>query len=474
MLNNRMILNDDGDAICNQITANLEESVDRIVEQCPEFITTYMLDPFRMLHRIITDIRSTPSSSLSTKSTKTNETFRFDLMLRKLRKKGKEVFISFRVNDVHNADDLSAPLTWVSEFRRNNPDCIVEPNAVNTKKKEWMNFCLDYSRPPVQEHMLLIIKDLLGRFREIDGLELDWMRFPRHLSGTPEQVWVKRRILTDLLASIRHLLHEIRGKDALLSVRIPSNLAGCHHVGLDVETWAKQGLVDFMVPSPFLTTEFTMPISEFRHVCGDNIPLYACTEFNYGFGRYHCPESIRGAVSSLYESGCDGIYLFNWPCWTEYVSAIPYHWLTGLRYPIDAVAKPIQLSLPHQFFRVPGVDLPATLPVSVKPDHEHVFEVVIPKSAFPISRARLLVRSEGNILLSIDDTSLELMPGIHCSELFPEYIDHEWLSDKRAQKKDCRLFEVPSKLLHPGCNFLTVRNTSQTPITVQTMDIGIW
>lgn len=29
----------------------------------------------------------------------------------------------------------------------------------------------------------------------IDGFQLDWMRFARHLSRTPEEVWEKREIV---------------------------------------------------------------------------------------------------------------------------------------------------------------------------------------------------------------------------------------------------------------------------------------
>jgi len=72
----------------------------------------------------------------------------FGMLLSALRRSGKETFITCRMNDVHNpTEDWNLP-----PVRRDHPDAIVGAEAVAAGRGEWMDYCLDYSRPEVQEY----------------------------------------------------------------------------------------------------------------------------------------------------------------------------------------------------------------------------------------------------------------------------------------------------------------------------------
>ena len=54
-----------------------------------------------------------------------------------------------------------------------------------------------------------------------------------------------------------------RGRPFLLAARVPENLEGCHFDGLDVETWAREQLVDIFVMG---CRSFDVDIPAFRSI----------------------------------------------------------------------------------------------------------------------------------------------------------------------------------------------------------------
>ena len=348
--------------------------------------------------------------------------------------------------------------------------------AVHAGRPDWMCHRLDYSRADVQDYVLATLRELVDLYDGeglFDGIQLDWMRFPRHLSGTPEEVWAKRGALTSFTAHAREVLATAR-HPLQLAARIPTSLAGCRALGIDVSDWAKRGLVDGLVASPFLTTDFAMPLAEMRRAMGDHpVPLYAAMDFGHG-PQNHCPESLRAASLGLYGSGADGIYLFNQPCWIEYLAARPYHWLPDLATPEGAARKPLLYSLPQRLHRVPSVDLPWQLPAEVRPRTELPLALVLPQAALPAWRALLLVASDGDVALSLNEQALPELPALRRSALFMEYIDPASLPAQHPRGEDCRIFRADAGLLHAGENTLRVGNRGANPLTISRVNLGMW
>ncbi len=395
-------------------------------------------------------------------------------MLRALRRAGKEVFLTYRMNDVHNPD---APDQWnTSRFKREHPDAIVDPRAVREKHADWMCYCLDYSREDVQDYILATMRelvDLYGGEELLDGIQLDWMRFPRHLSGAPEEVWGKREALTRFTTRVRELLASAR-RPLQLAARIPTSLDGCRALGIDVAAWAERGLVDWLAASPFLTTDFAMPLAEMRRAMGGRpVPLYAAMDFGHG-PQNHSPESLRAAALGLYGSGADGIYLFNQPCWIEYLAARPYHWLPGLATPESAARKPLLFSLSHRLHRVPGVDLPWQLPADLDSGAELVLTLVLPQAALPAWRALFLVASGGDIVLSLNGQALPELPALRRAQLFVEHVDPAAAPAQHPRGEDCRVFRADPSLLRAGENTLRVANQGSAEVTINRASLGLW
>jgi len=84
-----------------------------------------------------------------------------------------------------------------------------------------------------------------------DGLELDWMRFGWHL--TPGQEKEEGRYLTEFVREARAVVKTWatkRGHSILLGVRVPAHPDAAALLGMDGVQWAKEGLVDLLVPCP--------------------------------------------------------------------------------------------------------------------------------------------------------------------------------------------------------------------------------
>ena len=62
--------------------------------------------------------------------------------------------------------------------------------------------------------------------------------------------WENRHHLTQFVRSVRAMLQALarkRGRPFLLAIRLSHRIESCHFDGIDVETWAREGLVDMFV-----------------------------------------------------------------------------------------------------------------------------------------------------------------------------------------------------------------------------------
>ena len=117
--------------------------------------------------------------------------------------------------------------------------------------------------------------------------------------------------MTDLVRHVRRRMDEVgaaRGKRIELAVRVPPTLADSRRIGLDVERWIAEGLVDIVtVGVGFIP--FTMPVKEFVDAAsGTGVPVYGCI----GALRPAVDlRVIRALASRFWEAGASGIYMYN-------------------------------------------------------------------------------------------------------------------------------------------------------------------
>lgn len=472
----RFIIDSDGTNVYHQLSQDIPQDMREVVEELPKEVTTVMVCSNVGYCFWPTKIGSTPARALPLLQQAHEAGLDpMRLWLENLKAAGKEVFVTVRMNDVHNPTE-----EWnINAFRRQNPESIVGLEEVKQGKPTWMSYCLDYSSTAVRQYMLQLIGEMLSLYGDlIDGLQLDWMRFPRHLSGDADAAWGKREVLTSFTANVHQLL-EATGRRILLGARVPTLPKQARALGMDVKQWAADGHLDMLVVCPFLTTDWQVDVADWREVIGTNpTAVYAGFDLAYG-EQVHYPESLRGICSSLYEDEPDGLYLFNFPCWVERLAARPYHWLAGLDEPATACAKPMVLSVNHQRSRV-ACDAPAVLPMVLEAGESKSFSLRVPAMALPSWRARVhLETSDGPVSLRLaGHEPAEARPGYKQkttrSETFLEFVNEYRPKTLRSLPEQCQEFRIKVEELQPGDNEFVLTNPGPKPTTVKRFNLNLW
>ena len=235
--------------------------------------------------------------------------------LARCRERGVSAWVSLRMNDVHGNE--CPDRGDHSTFWKEHPEYRRGPFHPNRRE----SIASDYAHDDVRQHYRRVIEEQLDRY-DIDGMELDFMRHAvyfrlgRELAGGA--------IMTAWLAEIRELVKaaaERRGHSIELAVRVPSRPDTARRLGLDAVTWAKNALIDWVIPTASvgaITTEFDMPIHLWRDLlepCG--VKLAGCVE--PGVLRYPgagadpaTPETAAGSAVAVLAGGADALYLFNY------------------------------------------------------------------------------------------------------------------------------------------------------------------
>jgi len=470
----RYILDNDGSNIFCHSDPLDDEVIDHAVQECPDTVTTYLICPnwcgkFFFSTQVGEILPESCAQSFHALINSGKDPL--GMFIERMRSTGRETFITYRTNDVHGADDPNHP--GASEFKKAHPDFVVDPADTSGN---WMSRCLDYSRPEVREYYLNSLTEMAERY-DVDGFQIDWMRFPRHLSGNnTEEVWAKRSALTEFMASVREMLDKVgikRGSRILLSARVPTWLEGCRKVGIDVSEWNRLKLLDFISIAPFLSCDFSMPIADFRELLGEpSIPIYAGTDLNHS-GRVHTPETYRAWSLNMYDQGADGLNIFNFPCWTEYLAARPYHWIADLDNPKKLVGKSALYTLINSYHRVPEVDQPTQIPTKLTAEELVQLKLWLPKLALPAARAMVLVHSGGNLDLTINGQIVAPRRLPLASDIFPPYLDEEAIK-RQPKKENCGIFDINPQLLQVGANEISLTNQSGLEQTIDRFDLGLF
>ena len=126
--------------------------------------------------------------------------------------------------------------------------------------------------------------------------------------------WLRRDCMTRFVRSMREMLLQIgeaRRRPMLLAARLPENLAGCRFDGLDVETWAREELIDLLVPG---VRSLEVDLVDFRRICrGTQVRLYPSIDDHHASDGYQNPgiELFRWLAATWRRDRADGLHPFN-------------------------------------------------------------------------------------------------------------------------------------------------------------------
>ena len=235
--------------------------------------------------------------------------------LARCRQLGVGAWVSVRMNDVHDCTLEDAPLLSSFFKAQRAAGQLRAPH----RNASWTDRALDWERPEVQEHYFKLVCEQLETL-DLDGLELDWMRFVYHFrpghelaGGRSVTAWLQRVRAECDRAAVR-LGHPVR-----LSVRVPSRPETARRCGLDAVAWAQAGLIDLIVATPFwATAEFDLPTVEWKRLlAGTGVSIAGGLEIRYqpvanGKATTMTPELAAGAAMALLHQGADYVYLFNY------------------------------------------------------------------------------------------------------------------------------------------------------------------
>lgn len=270
----------------------------------------------------------------------------FGIVLDRAKEKGLETFISFRLNEIHNVEEPESLL--LTDFWRDHPEWRVaeighEPGPVYKEilgprvhpiVASWFWGALDYSVPEVRTYYLDQLRECCERYPQIDGLELDFQRFPIYFKEGKEGENIP--IMNDWVGEVRRMVQEIgikRGRAILLTARILARPEQNLAIGLDPFDWVENGLIDFVVVSHYLRNDYTVPIKEYRSRFPEGFPIYASIEVE------PTQEDFRRIAGDLWKERPDGIYLFNFFTWRERGKEPPFDILNELGRPRTAVGQ---------------------------------------------------------------------------------------------------------------------------------------
>ena len=219
------------------------------------------------------------------------------LLAERAKERDVTFFVKFRMNDHH----------MVRRNRRN----------VYYNGYFWMDHVanrdhdhFDYREPEVRQYFLDLMEEVLTLHPVIEGFEMDFMRSPHFFNGPVDS---DLELMNDFMREARSVVNRLNrenGRQIVLGASVPLTVAACREAGLDVGTWAREGLVDYLVPKRWQTEgcESFPNLDQFRKEAGGAVKILG--HYN-DYNDYPKLESAA-AVSALYQKeGADGLHLFN-------------------------------------------------------------------------------------------------------------------------------------------------------------------
>jgi hypothetical protein len=243
---------------------------------------------------------------------------------------GIEIFCSFRMNDIHDKglDPYEAARFRFNQVKSEHPEYLMGTPKKQPKHGGWS--AVDYGRPEIRELAFRYIEEVCRNY-EVDGVELDFFRHPVFFRSTTRG----QRATDDECAEMTALLRRIRimadeagkkrGRPILIATRVPDSLEYSRAIGLEIDRWMADDLLDLLVVSGyFQLNDWDYSVALARKY---GVKVYPSLDESRvrdepAKQMRSTDRAYRGRAANIWAAAADGVYLFNSfdptsPCWRE-------------------------------------------------------------------------------------------------------------------------------------------------------------
>lgn len=246
----------------------------------------------------------------------------------------KELFATLCLNNTHHGTEYDSakpppPFNWDSYLYP--PFKIAHPGMLMGDMKQRPPYCVwsgvDYGEQKVRDTFFENARDVCDAY-EIDGLCLDFMREPqlfKSVAWGEKASGPQRKQITELVRRIRVAADEAgqkRGRPILLAVRVPESVPYAKDIGIDLEAWLAEKLVDVVVAGgAFRLAPWNGVVATCRAAgvkCYASLDESGIWVGNDNGGAVdddrmprQCPEVYRARVAEARIAGADGVLFAN-------------------------------------------------------------------------------------------------------------------------------------------------------------------
>ena len=229
----------------------------------------------------------------------------------------KEFFWSFRMNDTHDGAGAWYSPHVLPDLKKRHPEWLLGNPKNRPKRGKWS--AVNFGREEIRDLAFQYCEEVCQNY-DVDGIQLDFQRHYVYFKGPASGRDAnddERSQMTSLIRRIREMTEQVglkRGRPILVSIRVPDSVGYCRAMGLDVERWLEEGLVDMMAVSCYFRLNPWEVSVALGHKHG--VPVYPClSETRMSDAEAQSlrasDAAYRGRAMAAWAAGADGIYMFN-------------------------------------------------------------------------------------------------------------------------------------------------------------------
>ncbi len=209
-------------------------------------------------------------------------------------KRGIKAYCHHRFSEVEL--DLSSGRNEIKQMHK---DWII--------KTWWQEGLWNLASSGLQKFKLDYITKIMNKY-DFDGICIDFLR---HLPCLPVgKQWEYRECVTEFMSKLKDSIKTL-DRQVVVGAKLPENGEACNNDGFDVENWAENNLVDFVICG---SRTINPDIDWYKKVTGStSTAVYACWDPYHVADAHHSQSSdfYRGMLSNWINKGVDGVVAFN-------------------------------------------------------------------------------------------------------------------------------------------------------------------